>query len=189
MNQAIDSCDRLVPSKSSALQHEPRSHSRDPWSHNSNGLEYQIKLKKHTWALLTEFAISPTNTALIVSHSKKCLCLFVVAISSQAGCLFFSAEKRWFGSLTPSAWKLNLTCKTIKEKKALAISFYKHPLLLSIFWQISDSIIICWHPFQGFNCYMRNYKFSFREQSIDCVIIIAVQIEYFILAALLSVAL
>lgn len=134
---------------------------------------------------MRQFAIPHMNTARIVSNSeKKCLCLFVVTISSQAGSLFVSTEKHWFGSLTPSVWKPNLTCRTITEKKVLAVSFYKHFLLLSIFWQISDSKIICWHPFQGFNCNMHNYKFSVREQSIDCVIIIAVQIEYFMLAAI-----
>lgn len=66
-------CDGSTPSESSlrCVWHEPRSHSRDPWTHNGVGLDDQITVGKkhihtHTRALLGEFAIPPMDMALLV---------------------------------------------------------------------------------------------------------------------------
>lgn len=57
--------------------------------------------------------------------------------------------------------KLNLTYKTIAEGKKRPQQFdVSTPFCCQYFDRFHDSIIICRDPCQGFNCYMRNYTFS-----------------------------
>lgn len=148
------------------------------------GLDDQITVKKHTWALLKEFAIPPMYmyTHLIVPHWRECVS-FCSEQRGQTGphvCLWCSISSRLWGEagslfsgpspLKALVWflhsqdilekKLNLSCKTIAEKKRPQQFDVSTPFYCQYFDRFHDSLIICWDPCQGFNCYMRNYTFS-----------------------------
>ena len=106
---------------STAPQREPRSHSPDPWTHNSTGSMIRLQWKTHMSTVK-----GVCNSTHVHAHPSHCaplkgMCLIpqwaacVSVVQHLLQALLLKALVRFLHSQDILERKLNLTCKTVAE--------------------------------------------------------------------------